>query len=287
MAFRRNRLYRRKRGYKSYNRVRRYNASRRYKRTRNTLSYKVYNLTRKVNRYISTYKPEIQQVRGRLIEDNFVEGEDPNKHFNPICRSYRNLYESTLKVYDENVLNRKLNIIGDLCRSFKLKLFGYFGLCPTDRFILKDGANDYKMKSPYPQECYLKVVVAVLKKGGGRIPASNEVFYTNNTDPASPGFDDLALITGPLNKNITSQLNILRVKTVKLYSNNYTRLFKMNIKVPHYRKRVNANAYGAGEILVYYQLLCPTWFNDGAADNLHTPSPRFTMDYQLFYVDQN
>lgn len=284
MAYRR-RNYKRRLS-RNYRTVRRYNSNRRYKRTKNSLSYKVYNLTRKVNRYISTYKPEIQQVRGNWIRTDFKQ----NGQLNPIYQSYQNFYESTLNVYAQEPEDRVLDIKSDLCRSFKLRLFGYFGLCPADRLISHENQQawtDYKIKDPFPQTCYLKIVVAMLKKGGGRVPQVGEVFVSNNDplNPQVPGFDDLALITGPLQKNITSQLNILRTKVVKLSSINQQKLFKMNIKVPHYRKRINTQAFGAGEILVYYQLLCPTYLN--SAGNVITPDPRFNLDYQLLYVDQN
>lgn len=279
MAFRRNRLYKRKR---SYNRVRKYNSSRRYKRTKNSLNYKVYALTRKVNRYISTYKPEIQQVRGRWIYENF-KANDGQGAFEPTHRGYRNLYETALNVYSVNPAPL-LEIKSDLCRSFKLRLFGYFGLCPTHKIYENDpDSDDYSVNDPYPQTCYLKLVIATLKKGGGRIPTSGEVFVSNQPAPQIPGFDDLALITGPLNKGITSQLSILRTKVVKIDHTTPHKLFKINLKVPHYRKRVNNNAYGAGEILLYYQLLCPTYLTGGQP----TPDPRFVLDYQLLYVDQN
>lgn len=280
MAYRR-RNYKRRLS-RNYRTVRKYNSSRRYRRTRNTLSYKVYNLTRKVNRYISTYKPEIQQVRGNWIMTNFK----VNDVFDPICQGYRNLYESTLNVYAQEPEDRILDIKSDLCRSYKLRLFGYFGLCPTNRWIVHDTTatgTDYKIQDPYPQTCYLKLVIATLKKGGGRVPQPNELFVSNQGQPAASGYNDLSLITGPLMKNITSQLNILRTKVIKINANNPHKLFKMNVKIPHYRKRVNPVAFGAGEILVYYQLLCPTSL-PGAN---YTPDPRMTLDYQLLYVDQN
>lgn len=281
MAYNRKRSYRRR--LRSYRQVRRYNSNRRYKKTKNTLSYKVYNLTRKVNRYISTYKPEIQQVRGNFITTDFKTGNPA--HLNPVARGYNSLYEDILRVYDDN---KVLDIKSDLCRSFKLRLFGYFGLCPVDRWIQKDEdpqSDDYFMQEPFPHTCYLKIIIATLKKGGGRVPQPSEVFVSNQPDPAIPGSRDLTLITGPLMKNITSQLNIIRSKVVKIDGNTTDKFFKMNIKAPHYRKKVNNNAYGAGEILVYYQLLVPTYLQD--ANNVSAPNPRFSLDYQLLYVDQN
>lgn len=280
--------YYRKRNYKrrinrNYRLVRRYNSNKRYKKTKNSLSYKVYNLTRKVNRYISTYKPEIQQVRGNMITTDFQD----NNMLNPVFRDYKNLYEQTLRVYGED---KYLDIKSDLCRSYKLRLFGYFGLCPATKWYIKDDGQpnptqDYSTQEPYPHTCYLKLVIATLKKGGGRVPVPNEVFVTNQPAPSIPGFRDLTLITGPLQKNITSQLNILRTKVVKVDAKTPQKLFKINLKVPHYRKRVNNVAFGAGEILIYYQLLVPTYLE--RADNIYAPDPRFSLDYQLLYVDQN
>lgn len=278
MAYNRKRTYRRR--LRSYRQVRRYNSNRHYKKTKNSLSYKVYNLTRKVNRYISTYKPEIQQVRGNMINEDFkIDGA-----LNPRFNNYRSFYEGVLGVYREN--NHFLDIKNDLCRSYKLRLFGYFGLCPVDHYYYHvPDVEDYYTNDPYPHTCYLKIVIATLKKGGGRVPTTNELFVTNQPEPSIPGFSDLALITGPLAKNITSQLNILRTKVVKVDAQTPQKLFKINLRVPHYRKRVNDAAYGAGEILVYYQLLCPTYL--GNIQNPHAPDPRFVMDYQLMYVDQN
>lgn len=279
----------RKRGYKrrlnrNYRTVRRYNSARRYKRTKNSLSYKVYALNRKVNKYISTYKPEIQQVRGNMITTEFKAG----GHLNPIFSEYKNLYEQTLQVYNENPALRGLDVKNDLCRSFKLKFNGYFGLCPTYQKYEHDGdvagKVDYETENPYPQTCYLKIVIATLKKGGGRVPQVGEVFESHRIH-AGVGYEDLSLITGPLAKNITSQLNILRVKVVKVNGNNPNKLFKITLKVPHYRKRVNPQAFGSGEILVYYQLYCPEYL--GEVGNIRTPDPRFSLDYQLLYVDQN
>lgn len=253
------------------------------KRSAKQQAMQIYRVNKKLNNYISKNRLEVQQKRFNIIEDQFIE----NGEINPTYRGTRLLYNNYL--LEPANQNAYIGIVNNCINARKLKLSGYFGICPTEQLITKvSESSSFKMDTPYPSDVWLRMIICTNKQASGRVP---DYLTQSTNDTTVKGVKDQSLINGPLIKNLKTALTVLKHKIIHLDLNHPQKMFKITVNLPNYVRRVEGQsiyAYGKGEVIIYYQLLIPMALNpDLDPDRVLTPQPYLYMDAQYLYTDPN
>ena len=253
------------------------------KRSSKQQAMQIYRVNKKLNNFMTRNRLEIQQKRFNLIEDQFYE----NAEINPTYRATRILYNNYL--LEPNNQASYIGIYNNCINAYKLRLSGFFGICPTEQLFTKvEGSSSMKTETPYPSDAWLRMIVCCTKQAAGRVPE----FITQSTnDTTIKGVKDQSLINGPLTKNLKTALTVLKQKIIHVDLNHPQKMFKITVKLPSYVRRVEQQsiyAYGKGEVIIYYQLLLPMALSpDALPDRILTPQPYLYVDAQYLYTDPN
>lgn len=105
-------------------------------------------------------------------------------------------------------------------------------------------------------------------------------------------------MNGPLVKNLSGQLIVMKDKKIKVDSSHPFKMysFKLNAKQLGYVYRKPSptalnGASGENEIMIFYYYCCPAllyYMNTGTGTNVPIgPQAMFSLNYNIGYVDQN
>lgn len=253
------------------------------KRSSKQQAMQIYRVNKKLNTFMTRNRLEIQQKRFNLIEDQFYE----NAEINPTYRATRILYNNYL--LEPNNPASYIGIYNNCINAYKLRLSGFFGICPTEQLFTKiEGTSSIKTETPYPSDAWLRMIVCTTRQAAGRVP---DYITQSTNDTTVKGVKDQSLINGPLTKNLKTALVVLKDRKIHVDLNHPQKMFKITVKLPSYVRRVEQQsiyAYGKGEVIIYYQLLLPMALSpDALPDRILTPQPYLYVDAQYLYTDPN
>lgn len=258
------------------------------KKSAKSQAKQIYALNKKINRIYKETAPEVQICSDNVYAATFTDSQtgDALQQVNFHHQLFENFVLNPSKQYH-------VDLQGDIMRLRFLNLYGYFGVV-NDSSLDGDWAfnTSKRLIEHQPFTAYMRIIVCRMKKGGGRLPGriTQDPNYTQ-TDT----FYDIKPIYGPLIEGVTSQLDIIKNKVIKVNVNNPFKAFKIHLSAKKlgyvYKKPVGAQADGENELAIYYQFLCPyrlKYYNTGTGATCYVgPHCRFTMNYTLGYVDQN
>lgn len=246
----------------------------------------IYALNKKVNYIQKTTSPETKTFNGVLCYfDNL------NSATNELLPQYNHRYD----LYRERIFNtslkKYLRLDGDLLRVKNIYLYGYFGLKTWT--YLTDTVPQQELN--IPKDAYFKVVVARVVKGGSNYPS---VLASDlpNVSPSGTALEysegvPINVINGPLNEGVSSQIQILKKKVIKITPAKTSKMFKIKLFNSkkcnlNYRKTI-AGMYSQGEIFVYLQYMCPVALYHTVGQGQECIAPRVVaqINYKLVYSD--
>lgn len=216
----------------------------------------IYRLNKKVNAIERRTKPEIKVINQILKREIFTE----DGQLGPTHSAYKETH-GFFSIFEDNILNLAktghiyMGANDRLLRLQSLKIYGEFkNYNMGSPYINQIDSNvDYYYQNPY--YAYLKIFVCQLPYGGGRRPER----ITQSIKDLPSDTENVSCILGPLVPGVSSQLKIIKKKTLKVDLRNPIKLFKFKIKRFNYRKpsENTDDAYGKNELLIYYQYYTP------------------------------
>lgn len=243
----------------------------------------IYALNKKVNAIQKSTAPEIKTYSQVLF---YFDNYDSNAE--ACLREHHHRYE----LYEDRIFNdnlqRYLRLDGDLLRVKNIYLYGYFGL--KDWTVFESGTPQPDLQAV--KDAYLKITVAKVVKGGQGYPNQLTTTLTdlsNGQDPACRNGVGFECINGTLTKNITSQLQILKKKVVKISPTKPSKMIKIKLfnskKVNlNYRKTVQG-AYSQSEIFIYVDFLAPVALYNDTTQKYISPRCVAQLNYKIAYAD--
>lgn len=217
----------------------------------------IYKLNKKVNSIERLTKPEIKPFKFHVESIEFINGTavGPNASIMTEYHGMRTVYENVLlNSNNEGYIN-----LGDddkLLRLQSLNLNVEFGNRDFGNLLIKDTASNMSYYYQNPYTAYLKIIVCKFPYGGGRRPSRITQSIKVNSEDTD---ENITCITGPLVEGVTSQLKILKIKTLKISQLKTFTTTKIRLGRQVYRKPADTSesAYGKNEIIIYYQFFIP------------------------------
>lgn len=258
----------------------------------------IYALNKKINKIEKKTKPEITKSWGCILRRYFTSDGTVSGQLKDYDSGFKALFTDGL--FKANVGNYELQ--GSLLRPQGIKLWGIFGF---QDFLTNLDKNWQASESPYsmlgrqPYDAYLRLVIAYPKPGANQ-PNAEDMFKSTPgvTVPLQVGdVPDAGPIMGPLPKDITTRMTIIKNKIIKLTLDKPCKLWKYTIKYPKvYRTpAVHSNTWtpGEGELMIYYQFMYPKNMYlhfttpSGITVNEHFGRCYFSLNYTMAFIDQN
>lgn len=262
------------------------------KKTAKSQAKQIYALNKKINYIRKTTSPETKTFENVLLYFDSLQGQ------NLITHDHRRLC-----LYKDRILNRafthSLDIDGDLLRVKKIYLYGMFALKDfrsRGYEVAGSSAVGYanKIDSYYNPECgYLRLTICRLIKASSNFPVriTSDLENIGNTITTSESIPVNTLI-GPLKSGITSQLQIVKTKLIKLKPSDTCKAFKIklsNTKKCNLNYRISslngAEQFQQGEIVVYVDYVAPVWLAVGQPAEYLGPRCALQINYKLVYSD--
>lgn len=242
----------------------------------------IYALNKKINYIQKTTKPEMCISNNNIFYKRFVDNDShPSSEVSERCF-----------IYKDNVLPH-ITLNGDMLRPKFLKLFGMFGIY-NDTTIEGDWAtaSNRKIIERQPMSAYIRIIVCRLKQSGVQNPPGM-ITQLNPNDANNSTMRDLYPINGPLIEDVTSALDILKSKVIKVDNNKNVRSWSIKLnskKLGYIYKKPfqgSVNPLGQNELVVYYHFVQPAtlrYMNQSTNISIG-PQCFFTMNYNIGYYD--
>lgn len=243
-------------------------------------------MNKKVNYIEKTTAPEVHTYTTNLV--NWV-----NDNVTEIV----NEYHTSLGLYERKLINNQYNengihMKGDLIRVKNITFYGSFTLSPNRTASYIDVPLNYDIDITSPQTAYLKIIIARLKHGGGRIPER----ITQDGEPigqVTGAYKDITPIFGPLVSGIGGQLSIIKQKIIKVNNKTPFKAFKFklsNKQIGNFKTFENwPESYGRNELVLYVQYLNPASLQKrvGEDDVIISPGCVISINCKMSYVDED
>lgn len=242
----------------------------------------IYALNKKINYIQKTTKPEMCISTNNIFYKRFI---DSNSHPS-------NEVAERCFIYKDNVLPH-IVLNGDMLRPKFIKLFGMFGIY-NDTTIegAWNSAPSHQIIERQPMSAYIRIIVCRLKQSGMQNPPGM-ITQLNPNDVNDTTMRDLYPINGPLINDVTSALDILKSKVIKVDNNKNVRSWSIKLsskKIGYvYKKPIqgSVNPLGQNELVVYYHFVQPATLRYSGTGGSFAIGPQcfFTMNYNIGYYD--
>lgn len=250
------------------------------KKSAKSQAKQIYALNKKVNKIERSTRPETRiytgKVYNKILTTTGAYGGYGLKEWHGYTFLYNtSLFGDSAEGYADYVME------GNNIRMHDITLYGYFG---NKNHVAQIGSTLYES---IPMTGYLKIIVVRLSRGEQQgLPTKICKPFDFNENP------DLGLINGPLVPNISSTVDILKTKVIKVNNTRQDKFFKIKIKNPGiYRKAPSSGGDNnrQNEIVVYFQYYCPDQlFADGyTGEQPVAPIQRFECYAKFAFVDDN
>lgn len=241
----------------------------------------IYALNNKVNKIEKLTKPEVRSRTCELCNHLFTT--DGNLGSYGVKEWHTMIYLYSERLFSEHYAGYQLQ--GGTMRPQNITIFGSFENKNHNAVV------DGKLYN-CPQTGYLRLILCRLIGGNqGRYPDMITRPYNWDEETANPE-PDIGLITGPLVKNASSGLKIVKNKIIKINVRDPVKMFKFTIKNPGtYRVGPYRNSEPAfkNEYLLYIQYYCPVqFFADGyTGQQPVAPIQRINSGIKFAFVDES
>lgn len=235
----------------------------------------IYKLNKKINKIQYLTKPETIVKSGELVNIwNTSNGQ--------LGGTLQSEKHSRWYLYEEGLFGKlSYNIKGNLIRTNNITLYGYFGV----RDLIERFDDENYDVDP---TAYLRITVAKVGANSTSLPSIiHQSFDTTNPN------GDYGLINGPLIKDVSASLKIIKDKVVKVSPETPKKLWRIKLKYPgNYRKGVassgNPNWYN--EYIVYFTVFVPRLlqvFNSSSQLETLGPHVNLAAGMKFVFVDEN
>lgn len=265
------------------------------KKSAKSQAKQIYALNKKVNYIQKTTKPELQIRNYNIWYKRFLDANSRPKLF----ESARLFFYEERAMSENTPLYNRIVLQGSMMRVKFIKFFGQFGVYNDTSISGQwNQAADKTLSENDPSTAYLRIIVCRMKKGGGRTP--EDILYENPNEGVAgeTAYDCSYVINGPLQRDVSGQLDIIKDKKVAVNISHPLRqfTFKLNAKKLGYIYRKHAEsspevASGENELLIFYYFCCPAllkYTNVGTGTTIPIgPQCYFSLNYNIGYIDQN
>lgn len=251
----------------------------------------IYKLNKKVNHIQKLTAPEIQRLQDNIYNINFVDGGgNILVHSNDAVPLFKNYLLDTTKT-------KHIDLKGCMLRFRYLEIYGLFG-CFNDTSLEGDWtiSTSKRLIERQPFTAYMRIIIARVKNSTQLVPpkitqAPDQTFNNVNIYDIKP-------IYGPLIDDVTSNLEIIKNKVIKVNTSNPMKAYKIRLSPKKlgyiYRESadgITLDSVGKNEIVIYTQYVCPNVlrFESPQTQTYKNVGPvcRLTMNYNFGYIDQN